>query len=147
MFQENWTKSFQGVSKKVLMKFCSAIFLLHGYHRSYPSKRRDCFSLTSNFSWHLFLQDNIYFSFSFQEWLVFAVLTYSFHTNLRGVASKLYFSLLLLLLDSITIFFHYIQYLYNRKIHINKINSCQKQPPSCPVPRKQCNKLALQHLL
>ena len=41
VFQENFTKSFMGVSK-VSMKFFS-ICLTHESHRSYPSRRRACF--------------------------------------------------------------------------------------------------------
>ena len=37
------SKKFQGCFKNVLMKFCFAILLLHGSHRSYPSRRRACF--------------------------------------------------------------------------------------------------------
>ena len=39
--------SFEGVSRK----FCSLIFLLHGTHCSYPSRRRACF--TRNYSWFI----------------------------------------------------------------------------------------------
>ena len=35
-------KKFQGCIKKVLIEFCFAILLLHGSHRSYPSRRRAC---------------------------------------------------------------------------------------------------------
>ena len=43
VFRENVTKSFKGVSKKFLSSFVFAILLLHGSHRSYPSRRRACF--------------------------------------------------------------------------------------------------------
>ena len=37
-------KQFQGHFKNVSMKFCFAILILHGSHRSYPSRRRACYS-------------------------------------------------------------------------------------------------------
>ena len=42
-------KKFQGCFKNVSMKFCFVIFLLHGSHRSYPSRGRACLIL-SNYS-------------------------------------------------------------------------------------------------
>ena len=50
VFQENFIKSFKNLS----MKFCIAILLQHESHRSYPSRRRACFSLTSHFSFVIF---------------------------------------------------------------------------------------------
>ena len=35
-------KKSQGCFKNVSMKFCFSILLLHGSHRSYPSRRRAC---------------------------------------------------------------------------------------------------------
>ena len=37
------SRKFQWCFKNILMKFCFAILLLHGSHRSYPSRRRVCF--------------------------------------------------------------------------------------------------------
>ena len=42
VFQENVTKSIQGASKKFPSSFVFAILMLHGSHRSYPSRRRAC---------------------------------------------------------------------------------------------------------
>ena len=36
-------KKYPGCFKKVSIKFCFAFLLLHGSHRSYPSRRRACF--------------------------------------------------------------------------------------------------------
>ena len=41
VFQENC--KFQGCFKNVSMKFCLTNLMLHGSHRSYPSRRRACF--------------------------------------------------------------------------------------------------------
>ena len=43
-FKTIW-KKLQGCFKNVSMKFCLTNFLLHGSHRSYPSRRRACFLL------------------------------------------------------------------------------------------------------
>ena len=38
-------EKFQGYFKNISMKFCFVILLLHGSHRSYPSRSRTCFLL------------------------------------------------------------------------------------------------------
>ena len=40
---ETNNKKFQGSFRNVSRKFCFAILFLNGSHRSYPSRRRDCF--------------------------------------------------------------------------------------------------------
>ena len=45
VLQENFNKKFQGCFKNVSMKFCFAIVFSHVSHRSYPSRRRACYSM------------------------------------------------------------------------------------------------------
>ena len=45
VFQENLKKKTSSVFQRVLTKFCFAILILHGSHRSYSSRRRACFYL------------------------------------------------------------------------------------------------------
>ena len=42
MYLKKISKTFLGGFKNDSMKFCFAILLLHGSHRSYPSRRRAC---------------------------------------------------------------------------------------------------------
>ena len=42
VLQDNLKKKLQGCFKNVSMKFCLTKLLLHGSHRSYPSRRRAC---------------------------------------------------------------------------------------------------------